>query len=189
MLYSEFLTGTGLSASRLSSKAYDLVNAIYTASEDMTKQEAYSLYADTAALREQAERQAKEYDEIEIWIWEDVPGKLGLVRHIGNRTVKSVRDDLQVMLLNRHPDEMSILDYGLTTSVWKNTDAIPEFRTIRTTVNYGSNEGIYLDVCILKFDNTLETLYTAKTLLTDVDAMQTMYRLAAAITCSFKFHG
>jgi hypothetical protein len=186
MLYSEFLEGTGLTANREASKAYELINVKYMADQSMSKQDAYNLYLSDPKLQERAKWQADQYEKIEIEIYSDIPEKPGYCKHTSNRTYGEILRELRSMLAERHAAELEILDYGLKLSVGnKAEDQIPKFNSIYAVVNYGGSEGIYLDVIAFTGqENERHMLFIAKTLCTDAASMFAMFRLAAAIQCS-----
>ena len=94
-------------------------------------------------------------------------------------TTKELFDRIQTILKEKDklPD---ILDYGLATS-----DPVP-IRTyqfdLKSNLNYGNSEGIYLDLWIVYFDDgerQQKGLGTYKTLSTSNEAMHTMAALLA----------
>jgi hypothetical protein len=128
---------------------------------------------------------------IEMDIYEPVPGKPGMVRHVGQRTAQEVFEELKHRLESTGylPDEYFLLD-----SDWKNGREIPKDADIFCATDYGASEGIYLDIYLKWYDeeqkkNITESFVTGKTLgETDLD-LDRMNLIASAVTKAFHSDG
>lgn len=124
---------------------------------------------------------------IDFDIWEPNPEKPGTKRYVGQRTAQEVFAELRYLLesMGYLPDEYFLLD-----NEWKNEKIIPENAEFICTVNYGSSEGIYLDVCLKWHDeqrkeSITKNFITGKTLGDTGGDLDRMYLIASAITKAF----
>lgn len=92
-----------------------------------------------------------EVEPIEIYVYEPDPEKPGCLRHVRNRTIKEVYDDLVSRLKAEDllPDEyFSISSYDVVS--WKRGDLeFPRFRFIACFPVTGASEGHYIHVGVL----------------------------------------
>lgn len=82
--------------------------------------------------------------KIETKIYVDVPQKPGFVKCVGNKTVEEVFKELKQELTDNGllPEEYFCIGSGLR----QDKTEFPEFDDIICHVNWGSNEGIYIDI-------------------------------------------
>lgn len=99
-------------------------------------------------------------EPIEIGLWEPVKGNEGYVRHIGNRTVGEVFEELKTRLERENllPDEYFHLAVGIDPE-----QVFPEYRWITCFAVTGSSEGHYIHVEAIKPDGKRELLLLGKT--------------------------
>ena len=128
---------------------------------------------------------------IDFDIWEPNPDKPGTIRRVGQRMAQEVFAELQYRLGSTGylPDE-----YFLMNDEWRNGKEIPEDAGFFCTVDYGSSEGVYLDVYLKWYDeqnqkNITKSFITGKTLGETGSDLDRMYLIASAITKAFNGDG
>lgn len=127
---------------------------------------------------------------IEVDKWQPHPEKKGMVRHVGMRTYGEVFRELKEHLseMGMLPDEYFISAYELYNHADK--DMLPDYSEAVCYVNFGGNEGIYLDVNLANYvdGQTKWTRFaTGKTLDCDVEAFYRMSMICAE--CSLMLNG
>ena len=134
--------------------------------------------------KEQA-RRAVQTIEVDRWS-EPVDGR---VKHLGMITAKEAFDALESHLesVGLVPDEYFTLSVGV-----KGSQELPNFHTADCHVNWGTNEGIYLDISLLTWNDAEGRsdsfhFVTGKTLDASGDAFLMMSRIAAE--CSMMLNG
>lgn len=121
---------------------------------------------------------------IETCIYEPIPDKPGYVRNVGARKAKEVFKELKKMLEEAEllPDEYFLLD-----TKFDNEKALfPEMVNVFAYANWGSSEGIYLDVYVFGYDGQHDEIQrfhfaTGKTLSDDSDSFDRMQYIAGYI--------
>ena len=126
-------------------------------------------------------------DTIELNIWEPVEDKPGYVHIVDQPTAQEVFAELKQRLesIGYLPNE-----YFLLNGQWENGTKIPVDADIFCTADYGSSEGIYLDVYLNWYDQDkrhTESFITGKTLDDTPDALDRMHLVASAVMKAF--HG
>lgn len=121
---------------------------------------------------------------IETCIYEPIPDKPGYVRNVGARKAKEVFEELEKALqeANLLPNEYFLLD-----TEFDNEKALfPEMVDVIAYANWGSSEGIYLDVYVFGYDGQHDKtkrfhFATGKTLSEDSDSFDRMQYIAGYI--------
>lgn len=126
---------------------------------------------------------------IEVDKYEPHPEKQGWVRHVGMRTYGEVFRDLESHLeeMGMIPDEYFNSSYSLHH---KDNEDLPDFSEALCNVNFGSNEGIYLDIVLASYGQDgpeFVRFATGKTLSRDVEAFYKMSMICAE--CSMMLNG
>lgn len=118
------------------------------------------------------------------------PGNPNWRIYDGQRPAQEVFDELRQRLMETGhlPDEYFLFDHD-----WENGRLWPEDGSLTCTVDYGNNEGIYLDIAMQYPDEKqkwqTKHFATGKTLgETDAD-MDRMYLIASAVTKAFHIEG
>lgn len=114
----------------------------------------------------------------------------GLVRQVGMQTAQEVFDELK-----SHLEEVGLMpdEYFLSGSHWWNgkNPELPEYSQAVCNTNWGSNEGIYIDIDLQYLDDNHDVktfhLATGKTLGSSGDDFLRMSRIAAE--CSMMLNG
>lgn len=132
---------------------------------------------------------ANRVSTIEVDKYEPHPEKQGWVRHVGMRTYGEVYRELEAHLkeMDMMPDEYFSSSYDLRH---KDKDELPDFSEALCHVNFGSNEGIYLDIVLATYSNDgpeFVRFATGKTLSCDVEAFYKMSMICAE--CSMMLNG
>lgn len=86
---------------------------------------------------------------IQIQIYEPIPEKPGYLRHVRNRTIGEIYDELRERLSNDGllPDEYFDISYSCEKKPWeRDKDEFPRCRRIACYAVTGSNEGHYIHV-------------------------------------------
>ena len=115
---------------------------------------------------------------IETKIWVDQPEKEGYLKYAGQRKAKDVFEELKNYLekIKLLPEEYFSLNFKLAEKEF------PQYYRLAAYANYGSSEGIYLDIDLYTEgeDGKVEIIHfaTGKTLSTADYAMNRMYRAA-----------
>ena len=127
---------------------------------------------------------------IETEIWIPSPDKPGRCIYEGQRTAQEVFKDLEAHLnsIGYLPDEYFLFD----DRNWGNGRAFPEGGWLSHNVDYGANEGIYLDVTLEyeeKGERKFEHFATGKTLGESGFDMDRMALIGSAITRAFHEDG
>lgn len=124
---------------------------------------------------------------IETEIWEPVSEKPGHVRYVGQRKAVDVFAELKEMLEEEHllPDEYFLINHNFD----KKTD-FPKMSYMKCYAQWGSNEGIYLDVEILVYNEEThrcdsQFFATGKTLDESSEAYDRMQYIAGRIYKAF----
>ena len=124
---------------------------------------------------------------IETEIWEPAPEKPGHVRYVGQRKAVDVFAELKEMLEKENllPDEYFIINHNFN----KKTD-FPKMSFVKCYAQWGSNEGIYLDVEILVYNEKThrydsQVFATGKTLDESSEAYDRMQYIAGRIYKAF----
>ena len=126
---------------------------------------------------------------IDTEIWREHPEKSGYLQYVGQRKAEEVFDEIKDYLekIKLIPDEYFSLNYKL-----KGQD-FPKYFQLVAYANYGSSEGIYLDIDLYTGDENGKTqiihFATGKTLSTSDNAMNQMYRAACETVKAFGGHG
>lgn len=129
----------------------------------------------------------REIKTIEVDKW--VPSeKKGMVKHAGMISPQEAFD-----VLKRHLEDVGLMpDEYFLAGTWRyeNMSQLPDYRQANCCVNWGGNEGIYLDISLLYTENN-EIKYlnfaTGKTLGETGDDFLHMSRIAAE--CSMMLNG
>ncbi len=126
---------------------------------------------------------------IEVDKWEPHPEKKGLVCHVGMRTYGEVFEALQNHLkeMGMLPDEYFHASYSLRH---KDNEPLPNYSEAVCHVNFGTNEGIYLDIMFASYGSgepEYVNFATGKTLGTSVEAFYKMSMICAE--CSMMLNG
>jgi hypothetical protein len=123
--------------------------------------------------------------------WEPNPEQPGTIRRVGQRSAQEVFAELQHRLesIGYLPDEYFLMD-----DEWRNGKEIPEGAGFFCTVDYGSSEGVYLDVYLKWYDKQKQEsitkgFITGKTLGQTGSDLDRMYLIASAITKAFNGDG
>lgn len=130
----------------------------------------------------------RELHTIEVDRWEPSEKK-GMVRHAGMISPQEAFDALEKHLkeANLMPDEY----FNPNSWYWKDVKELPDYVCADCNVNWGGNEGIYLDVSLLYRDEKQELkrfqFATGKTLGRTGDDFLRMSRIAAE--CSMMLNG
>mgnify|MGYP000801265695 FL=1 len=84
--------------------------------------------------------------KIELEQWEPFPGDPRRMQYAGQRVAQEVFEELKHRLesMGYLPDEYFLMDRE-----WENGRKIPKGADIFCTTDYGSSEGVYLDVYLL----------------------------------------
>lgn len=130
----------------------------------------------------------REFRTIEVDRWEPSEKK-GMVRHVGMISPQDAFDALEKHLkeVDLIPDEY----FSPNQWAWRGISELPDFIKASCDVNWGGNEGIYLDISLLYRDEDRQLqrfeLATGKTLGTSGDDYLRMCRIAAE--CSMMLNG
>lgn len=122
---------------------------------------------------------------IETEIWEPVPDKPGYVRFVKGRKIIEVYKELYEALseMKLLPDEYFLLSHRIGEN-----EEFPRDAVIRATTQWGSNEGIYIDVDIVTRDERVHFI-TGKTLSETTEAFDWMNYIAGTIYKLFAGEG
>jgi hypothetical protein len=117
----------------------------------------------------------------------DNPGKR---IYDGQRTAREIFDDLEAHLtsIGYLPDEYFLFD----ESRWGNGREFPSDGWLTNGVDFGGNEGVYLDITLEYYENREhrhEHFATGKTLGESGDELDRIYLIAAAVTKAFHADG
>ena len=123
--------------------------------------------------------------------WTPSPDNPGRQIYAGQRTAKEVFDDLQTHLrsIGYLPDEYFLFD---CSRKWGGGRTFPEDGWLTSQVNFGGNEGIYLDVTLAYYENGMyktEPFATGKTLGESGNDLDRMNLVASSITKAFHDEG
>ncbi len=123
---------------------------------------------------------------IETKLYEPIPNKPGYVREIGQRKASDVFNELKERLLEADllPDEYFLM----ASEMSKGKDIFPDFVDLCCYANWGTSEGIYLDIClILQEEGKIirKSFATGKTLEGNSEAFDRMQYTAGYITKLF----
>lgn len=126
-------------------------------------------------------------EQIELERWKPSAENPRKMQYEGQRTAQEVYAELKDRL-----DSMGFLpdEYFLMSADWENGREIPEGADIFCTTDYGSSEGIYLDVYLKWHEEgkpITKSFITGKTLGESGSDMDRMFLIASAITKAF--HG
>ena len=126
-------------------------------------------------------------EQIELERWKPSAENPGKMQYEGQRTAQEVYAELKDRLdsIGFLPDEYFLLD-----TMWNDGREIPEGADIFCTTDYGSSEGIYLDVYLKWHEEgkpITKSFITGKTLGESGSDMDRMFLIASAITKAF--HG
>lgn len=126
-------------------------------------------------------------ETIKLSRWEPSPENPRKMECVGQCAAQEVFEELKHRLegMGYLPDEYFLLD-----SEWKDGREIPRNADIICTTDYGSSEGIYLDVYLKWRENNrsvIKSFITGKTLDTSGMALDRMFLISSAITKAF--HG
>lgn len=123
--------------------------------------------------------------KIELEIWEPHPEKKGMVRFVKCRKMKEVFDELYASLKENNllPDEYFLL------SMRAEGAEVPRDASVRVYTQWGSNEGIYIDVDFECSDGKTVRFATGKTLDETSEAYDRMNFIAGFIYKSFHGEG
>ena len=126
-------------------------------------------------------------EQIELERWKSSAENPRKMQYEGQRTAQEVYAELKDRLdcMGFLPDE-----YFLMSADWENGREIPEGADIFCTTDYGSSEGIYLDVYLKWHEEgkpITKSFITGKTLGESGSDMDRMFLIASAITKAF--HG
>lgn len=127
---------------------------------------------------------------IETERWRPVPGKPHAIEYEGPRAADEVFAELrnQLEATGYLPDEYFLLDDG-----WENGVDFPRDADIFCVTNYGSSEGIYLDISVkFKDENQkyiIKHFATGKTLNDSQLALDRMHLVASAVIKAFHSDG
>lgn len=126
-------------------------------------------------------------EQIELERWKPSAENPRKMQYEGQRTAQEVYAELKDRL-----DSMGFLpdEYFLMSADWENGREIPEGADIFCTTDYGSSEGIYLDVYLKWLEEgkpITKSFITGKTLGESGSDMDRMFLIASAITKAF--HG
>ena len=121
---------------------------------------------------------------IEFDIWEPVPDKPHMVRYVVGRLAKDVFKELEQRLKDTGflPSEYFLLNYH-----WENRK-IPKDAWFDLNVDYGGNEGIYLDMTLYWSEDRgrrREQFAMGKTLGDNEEELDRMFLIASAIRKAF----
>ena len=94
---------------------------------------------------------------IDLAIWEPNPERKGTLRYVGQPKAEAVFKELKYRLesMGMLPDEYFLMDRE-----WEKGREIPKDASVFVTTDYGSSEGIYLDVYLKWFDEASKTRMT-----------------------------
>lgn len=125
--------------------------------------------------------------EIGLEQWEPSPGDPRQMQYAGQRAAQEVFEELKHRLesMGYLPDEYFLMDRE-----WENGRKIPKGADIFCTTDYGSSEGVYLDVYLKWYENNrpvTKSFITGKTLDETGVALDRMFLISSAITKAF--HG
>ncbi|MCL2321837.1 MAG: hypothetical protein FWC47_07000 [Oscillospiraceae bacterium] len=117
---------------------------------------------------------------IALDVWESVPDEKGLIRYAYGRNCLDVFNELRQYLeeIGYIPDEYFILD-----SYWEH-ERIPKDAILKFDIDYGSSEGIYIDLYINWNDSGeahSKHFITGKTLNDNDEGMDKMFLIASNI--------
>lgn len=124
---------------------------------------------------------------IETEIWEPVPEKKGMVRYVGQRKTADIFKELEAFLKEEdlYPEEYLLMSHNFEAEY----PLFPKTDEFICHANWGSNEGIYLDVDLLVRDenNQRKTIHfvTGKTLDESSEAYDRMQYIAGKIYKAF----
>ena len=126
---------------------------------------------------------------IELERWEPKPDDPCCVHFVGLRTGQEVFNELKERLeqMGLLPDEYVSLDIR-----WEHGEEIPKGADVFCTCDYGSSEGIYLDVYLKWYEEgkpVVEGFATGKTLDDSGVSLDRMFLVAAAVTKAFHGYG
>jgi len=121
---------------------------------------------------------------IPLDVWEPVPDEPGMTRYAYGRQAIDVFNDLRqhLMEIDFLPDEYFQLHLG-----WENR-SIPKGAWFSLEVDWGSSEGIYIDMFLFWQEGDVsrrERFITGKTLGESGEDMDRMFLIASAIRQSF----
>ena len=121
---------------------------------------------------------------IEFDIWEPIPDKPHMVRYVKGREARVVFEELRQRLKETGflPEEYFMLNLH-----WENRK-IPQGAWFDLNVDYGSNEGIYLDMVLFWREGNerrREQFATGKTLRESEEELNRMFLIASAIRKAF----
>lgn len=124
---------------------------------------------------------------IELSRREPLPGDPRQTQYAGQRTAQEVFAELKHRLegMGCLPDEYFLMDRE-----WENGREIPKDADIFCTTDYGSSEGVYLDVYLKWYENdqpVTKSFITGKTLGESGADLDRMFLISSAITKAF--HG
>ena len=128
-------------------------------------------------------------ETIELERWEPKPDDPCCVHFVGLRTGQEVFNELKERLeqLGLLPDEYFLMDVE-----WNHGKEIPKGSDIFCTCDYGSSEGVYLDIYLKWHEDgkpVIQSLATGKTLDESVIALDRMFLVASAVTKAFHGYG
>ena len=128
-------------------------------------------------------------DMIELERWKPSEADPRKLEYAGQPTAQEVFEELKYRLesMGYLPDEYFLLD-----SHWENGREIPKDADIFCTTDYGSSEGVYLDVYLKWYDeerqkSITKSFITGKTLGENGNDLDRMFLISSAITKAF--HG
>lgn len=130
----------------------------------------------------------RELKTLEVDRWEPSEKK-GMLKHVGMISPQEAFDVLDEHLKKSGmlPDEY----FSPNSWAWKGVNELPDYVQASCTVNWGGNEGIYLDISLLYRDEQQQlqrfNFATGKTLGTSGDDFLRMSRIAAE--CSMMLNG
>ena len=130
---------------------------------------------------------------IELDIWEPVPDKPGIIRYVEGRPAEDVYVELKQRLADSGflPDEYFLLGHN-----WRGGRKIPKNAWLYINVDYGANEGIYMDIDLCcsedlgaESSHNRENFITGKTLRESHSALDRMHLIASAVRKAFHTDG